>query len=168
MPFSDFFFYHYKGPRQTKLSGVIPCQKFFGEPVLITTFVLSDRFYHRSKKDVIRLSMTTVTDVDCFNIITIRLSIDFGDCMQSAEVKSNMFYAIFSSTEPLGSQGDNTVPEGGSVNMRGPEKFFHKWLETCLEYKKIEGDWLESWRFRRNPRWPPRWRLFLSKMPVPL
>ena len=56
-------FYHYKSPRQTKLSGVIPCQKFFGEPVLFTTFVLSGRFYHRSKKDVIRLSMTTDTDV---------------------------------------------------------------------------------------------------------
>ena len=97
-------FYHYKGPRQTKLSGVIPCQKFFGEPVLITT----DRFYNRSKKkkDVIRLSMTTVTDVDCLNIITIRLSIVFGDCMQSAEVKSNVFYAIFSSARPLGSQGE--------------------------------------------------------------
>ena len=81
------FFYHYKGPRQTKLSGVIPCQKFFGEPVLITT----GRFYHRSKKDVMRLSMTTVTDVDCFNIITIRLSIVFGDCVQSAEVKSKCF-----------------------------------------------------------------------------
>ena len=74
-------FYHNKGPRQTKLSGVIPCQKFFGELALITTFVLSGRFYHRSKKDVIRLSMTTVTDVDCLNIITIRLSIVFGDCM---------------------------------------------------------------------------------------
>ena len=85
-------FYHYKGQRQTKLSGVIPCQKFFGEPVLITTFVLSGRFYHRSKKDVLRLSMTTVTDVDCSNIITIRLSIVFGDCMQSAEVKSNPTY----------------------------------------------------------------------------
>ena len=83
-----------KGHRQTKLSGVIPCQKFFGEPVLITTFVLSGRFYHRSKKDVLRLSMTTVTDVDCLNIITIRLSIVFGDCMQSAEVKPNVIYAI--------------------------------------------------------------------------
>ena len=71
-------FYHYKGPRQTKLSGVIPCQKFFGEPVLITTFSLSGRFYHRSKKDVLRLSMTTVTYVDCLNIITIRLSIAFN------------------------------------------------------------------------------------------
>ena len=90
-------FYHYKGPRQTKLSVVIPCQKFFIEPVLITTFVLSGRFYNRSKKDVIRLSMTTVTDVDCLNVITIRLSIVFGDCMQSAEVKSNVFYVIFSS-----------------------------------------------------------------------
>ena len=96
------FFGHYKGPRQTKLSGVIPCQTFFEEPV----FVLSGRFYHRSKKDVIRLSMTTVTDVDCLNIITIRLSIVFGDSMQSAEVKSNVFYAIFSSAEPLGSQGE--------------------------------------------------------------
>ena len=103
------FFYHYKGPRRTKLSGVIPCQKFFGEPVLITTFVLSGRIYHRSKKDVIRLSMTTVTDVDCLNIITIRLSIVFGDCMQSAEVKSNLFYAIFSSAEPLGSQDELIV-----------------------------------------------------------
>ena len=83
--------YHCKRPRQTKLSGVIPCQKFFGEPVLFTTFVLSGRFYHRSKKDSIRLSMTTDTDVDCLNIITIRLSIVFGDCMQSAEVKSNVF-----------------------------------------------------------------------------
>ena len=87
-------FYHYKSPRQTKLSGVIPCQKFFGEPVLFTAFVLSGRFHHRSKKDVIRLSMTTDTDVDCLNIITIRLSTVFGDCMQSAEVKYNVFYAI--------------------------------------------------------------------------
>ena len=84
-------FYHYKSTRQTKLSGVIPCQKFFREPVFFTTFVLSGRFYHRSKKDVIRLSMTTDTDVDCLNSITIRLSTVFGDCMQSAEVKSNMF-----------------------------------------------------------------------------
>ena len=67
---------------------------FFGEPVLFTTFVLSGRFYHQSKKDVIRLSMTTDTDVDCLNIITIRLSIVFGDCLQLAEVKSNVFYAI--------------------------------------------------------------------------
>ena len=74
-------FYHYKSPRRTKLSGVIPCQKFFGEPVLFTTFVLSGRFNHRSKKVVIRLSMTTDTDVDCLNIITIRLSIVLGDCM---------------------------------------------------------------------------------------
>ena len=88
---------------------MIPCQKFFGEPVLITTFVLSGIFYHRSKKDVIRLSMTTVTDVDCLKIITIRLSIVFGDCMQSAEVKSNVFYAIFSSAEPLGSQSELIV-----------------------------------------------------------
>ena len=87
-------FHHYKRPRQTKLSGVIPCQKFFCEPVLFTTFVLSCRFYHRSKKDVIRLSMTTDTDVDCLNIIAIRLSIVFGDCMQSAEAKSNVFKAI--------------------------------------------------------------------------
>ena len=94
--YSTFFlfsanFYHYKSPRQTKLSGVIPCQKFFGEPVLFTTFVLSCRFYHRSKKDVMRLSMTTDTDVDCLNIITIRLSTVFGDCMWLAEVKSNVF-----------------------------------------------------------------------------
>ena len=87
--YSTFFlfcanFYHYKSPRQTKLSGVIPCQKFFGEPVLFTTFVLSGRFYYRSEKDVIRLSMTSDTDVDCLIIITIRLSIVFGDCMQSA------------------------------------------------------------------------------------
>ena len=74
-------FYHYKSPRQIKLSGVIPCHKFYGRPVLFTTFVLSRRFYHRSKKDVIRLSMTADTDVDCLNIITIRLSIVFGDCM---------------------------------------------------------------------------------------
>ena len=89
-------FYHYKSPKQTKLSGVIPCQKFFGEPVLFTTFVLSSRFNHRSKTDVIQLSMTTDTDVDCLNntCIKIRLSIVFGDCMQSAEVKSNVFYAI--------------------------------------------------------------------------
>ena len=53
--------------------------------------------------------MTTVTDVDCLNIITIRLSIVFGDCMQSAEVKSNVFNAIFSSAEPLGSQGELIV-----------------------------------------------------------
>ena len=97
--FSTFFpfsanVYHNKGPRKTKLSGVIPCQKFFVELVLITTFVLSGRFYNRSKKDVLRLSMTTVTDVDCLNVITIRLSIVFGDCMQSVEVKSNVFYAI--------------------------------------------------------------------------
>ena len=59
---------------------------------------------------MLRLSMTTVTDVDCLNIITIRLSIVFGDCMQSAEVKSNVFYAIFSSSvEPLGSQGELIV-----------------------------------------------------------
>ena len=102
-------FYHYKGPRQTNLSGVIPCQKFFGEPVLKTTFVLSGRFYHRSKKDEIRLSMTTVTDADCLNIISIRLSIVFGDCMQSAVVKSNVFYSIFNSAEPLGSQGELKV-----------------------------------------------------------
>ena len=99
-------FYHYKSPRQTKLSGVIPGQKFFGEPVLFTAFLLSGRFYHRSKKDMIRLSMTTDTDVNCLNIITIRLSTVFGDCMQSAEVKPNVFYAIFCSPEPLGSQGE--------------------------------------------------------------
>ena len=87
-------FHHYKSPRQTKLSGVIPCQMFFGGPVLFTTFVLSGRFYHRSKRDLIRLSMTTDTDVDCLNIITIQLSIVFGDCMQSTEVISNVFYAI--------------------------------------------------------------------------
>ena len=102
-------FYHFKCPRQTKLSGVIPCQKSFGEPVLFTTFVLSGKFYHRSKKVVIRLSMTTDTDVDCLNIITIRLSTVFGDSMQSAEVKSNVFYAIFSSPELLGSQGELIV-----------------------------------------------------------
>ena len=60
------------------------------------------------------------------------------------------------------------VPEGVSVVMRGPEKIVHKCLETCLECKKIEGDWLESWCGPRNPRWPPKWRLFLKKMPVPL
>ena len=101
-------FYHYKSPRQTKLSGVIPCQKFFGEPLLFKTFVLSGRFYHRSKKDVIRLSMITDTDVDRLNIITIRLSIVFRDCMQSAEVKSNV-YMRFSSPEPLGSQSELIV-----------------------------------------------------------
>ena len=53
--------------------------------------------------------MTTVTDVDCLNIITIRLSIVFGECMQSAEVKVNVFYAIFSSAKPLGSQGEHIV-----------------------------------------------------------
>ena len=53
--------------------------------------------------------MTPVTDVDCLNIITIRLSIVFGDCMQSAEVKFNVFYAICSSAEPLGSQGEFIV-----------------------------------------------------------
>ena len=53
--------------------------------------------------------MTTVTDVDCLNVITIRLSIVFGDGMQSAEVKSNVFYAIFSSDRPLGSQGELIV-----------------------------------------------------------
>ena len=84
-------FHHYKSPRQTNLSGVIPCQKFFGEPVLFTTFVLSGRFYHRSKKNVMQLSMTTDTDIDCLNIITIRLSTVFVDCMQTAEVKSNVF-----------------------------------------------------------------------------
>ena len=82
---------------------------FFGEPVLFTTFVLSGRFYHRSKKDVIRLSMTTDTDVDCLNIITIRLSIVFGDCMQSTEVKSHCVLCDFSSPEPLGSQGELIV-----------------------------------------------------------
>ena len=76
---------------ETLLQGVIPCQKSFGEPILFTTFLLSGRFYHRSKKDVIRLSMTTDTDVDCLNDITIRLLIVFGDCLQSAEVKSNVF-----------------------------------------------------------------------------
>ena len=45
--------------------------------------------------------MTTDTDVDCLNIITIRLSTVFGDCTQSAEVKYNVFHAIFSSPEPL-------------------------------------------------------------------
>ena len=53
--------------------------------------------------------MTTDTDVDCLNIIKIRPSIVFGDCMQSAEDKSNVFYAIFTSTEPLGSQGELIV-----------------------------------------------------------
>ena len=53
--------------------------------------------------------MTTVTDVDCLNIITIRLLTVFGDCMQSAEVKSNVFYAIFNSAEPLGSQDELIV-----------------------------------------------------------
>ena len=67
---------------------------FFGELVLFTTFVLSGRFYHRSKKDAVRLSMTTDTDVDCLNIISIWLLTVFGDCMQSAKVKSNVFYAI--------------------------------------------------------------------------
>ena len=81
---------------------------FFGEPVLFTTFVLSGRFYHRSKKDVIRLSMTTDTDVDSLNIITIRLSIVFGDCMQSTEVKSNVL-CDFRSPEPFGSQGELIV-----------------------------------------------------------
>ena len=57
--------HHYKSPRQTKLSGVFPCQKFFGEPILFTTFILSGRFYERSKKEVILVSMTTETDVDC-------------------------------------------------------------------------------------------------------
>ena len=80
-------FYHYKSPRQTKLSGVIPCQKFFGEPVLLTIFVLSGRFYHQFKNDVIRLSMTTDTDVDCSNIITIRLSKVFG--IACSRLKSN-------------------------------------------------------------------------------
>ena len=88
---------------------MIPCQKFFGEPVLITTFVLSGRFYHRSKK-----RRDTAVDGHCygrrlFKYITIRLSIVFGDCMQSAEVKSNVFYAIFSSAEPLCSQGELIV-----------------------------------------------------------
>ena len=144
-------FYHYKGPRQTKLSGVIPCQKFFDEPVLITTFVLSGRFYHRSKKDVIRLSMTTVTDVDCLNIITIRLSIVFGDCMQSAgdcmqsaDVKSNLFYAIFSSAEPLGSQGELIVnPSRRRPSTRPP---FSKIVsETTLPIKaKVQTSSPES------------------------
>ena len=101
--------FFYKSPRQTKLSGVIPCQEFFGEPVLFTTFVLSGRFYHRSKDDVIRLSTTTDTDVDCLNIIKIRLLVVFEDCMQSVEVKSNVFCAIFSSPQPLGSQGELIV-----------------------------------------------------------
>ena len=32
--------------------------------------------------------------------------------MQSAEVKSNVFYAIFSSAEPLGSQGELIARDG--------------------------------------------------------
>ena len=39
---------------------------------------MSGRFYHRSKKDMIRLSMTTDTDVVWLNIIMIRLSTVFG------------------------------------------------------------------------------------------
>ena len=41
-------FHHYKSPRQTKLPGVFPCQKFFGQPILFTAFILSGRFYERS------------------------------------------------------------------------------------------------------------------------
>ena len=44
------------------------------------SFCLVD-FIIELKKDLIRLSMTTDTAVDCLNIITIRLSIVFGDCM---------------------------------------------------------------------------------------
>ena len=125
---------------------MIPCQKFFGEPVLITTFDLSGRFYHRSKKDVIRLSMVTVTDVDCLNIITIRLSIVFGYCMQSAEEKSNVFYAIFSTAEPLGSQGELIVhPSRRRPSSRPP---FSKIVsETTLPIKaKFQASSPESGR----------------------
>ena len=45
-------------------------------------------------------------------------------------------------------------------------KFFHKWLETYLRCKKIEGDRLKSWCGPRNPRWPPRWRPIFLKMAV--
>ena len=116
---------------------MILCQKFFGEPVLITTFVLSGRLYHRSKKDVIRLSMTTVTDVDCLNIITIRLSIVFGDCMQSAEVKSNVFYAIFSSAEPLGSQGELIVHT--STRRPSIRPLFSKIVSETANQSQISG-----------------------------
>ena len=60
------------------------------------------------------------------------------------------------------------VPEGVSVVMRGPEKIVTYMVRGMSGGKKIECDWLESWCGPINPRWPPRWRLFLSKMPIPL
>ena len=86
---------------------MIPCQTFFGEPVLITTFVLSGRFYHLSKK-----RRDTAVDDHCYGRRLFKYyndTIVFGDCMQLAEVKFNVFYAIFSSAEPLGSQGELIV-----------------------------------------------------------
>ena len=87
--------------------------------------------------------MTTVTDVDCLNVITIRLSIVFGDCMQSAEVKFNVFYAIFSSARPLGSQYEHIVhPSRRRPSIRPP---FSKIVsETTLQIKaKFQASSLE-------------------------
>ena len=55
---------------------------------------------------------------------------------------------------------------GHSCAREVQRKFFHKWLETYLRCKKIEGDRLKSWCGPRNPRWPPRWRPIFLKMTV--
>ena len=78
--------------------------------------------------------MTTDTDVDCLNIITIRLSIVFLDCMQSAEVKSNVFYAIFSLPELLGSQGELIVHQSRRRPFIRPS-FSNIFSETTLPIK---------------------------------
>ena len=52
---------------------------------------------------------------------------------------------------------------GHSCAREVQRKFIHKWLETYLRCKKIEGDQLKSWCGPRNPRWPPRcWPIFLK------
>ena len=60
--------------------------------------------------------------------------------MQSAEVKSNMFYAIFSSPEPIGSQGELIVhPSRRRPSIRPP--FSKIFSETTLPIKaKFQGE----------------------------
>ena len=55
---------------------------------------------------------------------------------------------------------------GHSCAREVQRNFFHKWLETYLRCKKIEGDRLKSWCGPRNPRWRPRWRPIFLKMTV--
>ena len=43
-------FHHYKSPTKTKLPGVFPCQKFFGEPILLTAFIYLVDFINDLKK----------------------------------------------------------------------------------------------------------------------